>query len=84
MLATSPRFLADRIERPVVLVHGTHDRQAQYDHSVWMAEALKAKGKSYRFVTLESGDHQLSHLPYRKQVFELLQTFLTDNLGAAS
>jgi dipeptidyl aminopeptidase/acylaminoacyl peptidase len=84
LLATSPRFLADRIEKPVVLVHGTHDRQAQYDHSVWMAEELKAKGKTYKFVTLDRGDHQLSHLPYRKQVFELLETFLAQTAGGAS
>ncbi|MEI7536164.1 MAG: alpha/beta fold hydrolase [Comamonadaceae bacterium] len=84
LLATSPRFLADRIEKPVVLVHGTHDRQAQYEHSVWMADALKTKGKAFKFVTLDRGDHQLSHLPYRKQVLELLETFLAETAGGTS
>jgi dipeptidyl aminopeptidase/acylaminoacyl peptidase len=49
-----------------------------------MAEELKAKGKTYKFVTLDRGDHQLSHLPYRKQVFGLLESFLEDVIGGVS
>lgn len=82
--STSPNLLAASIEVPVVLVHGTYDRQAEYLHSVWMADALKAQGKKYKFITLDKGDHQLSHLPYRKQMFELLETFLVDTLGKAA
>lgn len=82
--ATSPRLLASRIEVPVVLVHGTHDRQAAFDHSVWMADALKEHGKRHQFIKLDRGDHQLSHLPYRRQVFELLESFLLDSVGRAA
>lgn len=82
--ATSPRLLASQIEVPVVLVHGTHDRQAAYEHSVWMADALKEHGKKHQFLKLDRGDHQLSHLPYRRQVFELMDSFLTGTLGRAA
>ena len=81
---TSPNLLAAKIEVPVVLIHGTHDRQAEYQHSVWMADALKANGKKYKFTTQDKGDHQLSHLPYRKQLFEQLETFLLETLGKAA
>jgi len=76
LLATSPRFLADKIKAPVVIVHGTLDRQADYRHSLWMAEALKARGKAHKFISLEGGDHQLSHQPHRIQLFKELEAFL--------
>jgi len=74
--ATSPNLHADKIKVPVVLIHGTQDRQAKYQHSVWMAEALKAAGKEYKFLTQDKGDHQLSHFPYRRQLFQELEAFL--------
>ena len=74
--ATSPCFHAGRIQVPVVLCHGTHDRQADYRHSVKMAEALKAAGKEHSFHTFDRGDHQLSHQAYRDQLFGHLEAFL--------
>ncbi|MDC8772911.1 S9 family peptidase [Roseateles albus] len=79
--ATSPRLQAARIEVPVVLVHGTLDRQAPYEHSVWMADALKAAGKDYRFISQDRGDHQLSHQPYQLQLLQELDAFLLKVLG---
>jgi pimeloyl-ACP methyl ester carboxylesterase len=81
LAATSPRLQADKISVPVVLIHGTLDRQAPYEHSVWMADALKAAGKDVRFISQERGDHQLSHQPYRLQFFQELDAFLLKVLG---
>ena len=74
--STSPCLHAGRIKVPVLLCHGTHDRQAEYSHSVKMAEALKAAGKEVGFYTFEKGDHQLSHQAYRDQLFGHLEQFL--------
>lgn len=79
--ATSPRLHADKVQIPVYMIHGTHDRQVPYQHSVWMAEALKAAGKPHEFVTLENGDHQLSHYPYRLRLFGDLEKFLAKTIG---
>lgn len=79
--ATSPRFHAEKIEKPVVIIHGTHDRQVEHRQSVWMAEALKAAGKPHEFVSLDKGDHQLSHYPYRLQTLTMLEKFLRQTLG---
>ena len=79
--ATSPCLHADRIQVPVVLCHGTHDRQAAYQHSVKMAEALKKAGKPHSFHTFEKGDHQLSHQAYRDQLFGHLEKFLAQVLA---
>lgn len=81
LAATSPRLHADKIAVPVVLIHGTLDRLAPYEHSVWMADALKAAGKDVRFISQERGDHQMSHQPYRLQFFQELDAFLLKVLG---
>jgi len=79
--ATSPRFHADKVKVPITLIHGTHDRQADHKHSVWMAAALKAAGKPHEFISLDRGDHQLSHYPYRLQLFTALENFLAKVLA---
>lgn len=79
--ATSPCNFAEKIKVPVVLVHGTHDRQAEYRHSVKMAEALKKAGKPHTFYSFEKGDHQLSHQAYGDQLFGHLEKFLAQVLA---
>jgi len=83
LLATSPRFHAAKIQVPVVLLHGTHDRNVDHRHSVWMAEALKAAGKPHEFISLDRGDHGLSHHAYRVRLFKALEVFLDRVLALA-
>ncbi|MEO3712669.1 S9 family peptidase [Roseateles flavus] len=79
--STSPVLHAQKIKVPVVLLHGTHDRQVDYKHSVKMAEALKKAGKVHSFHTFDKGDHQLSHQAYRDQLFGHLEKFLAQVLA---
>jgi len=37
---------ADRIHQPVLLIHGTLDMVAPWDHSIWMEQALRAAGNA--------------------------------------
>nr|WP_310000104.1 S9 family peptidase [Caulobacter segnis] len=60
LVAISPARLADKVEIPVLLIHGKDDTVVRYDQSQIMADALKKAGKPYAFVTLESEDHWLS------------------------
>lgn len=80
LIDTSPNRQVHKIQQPVVLIHGTQDRQAEYEHSVLMAKALKEAGKPHKFITQRLGDHQLSHLPYRLELFRELESFLDTNL----
>ena len=80
--ATSPCFQAHRITKPVYIVHGTLDRSVPYRHATRMVEALKAAGKPHVFVSQEKGDHYMSHLPYRKQTYAAMETFLAQHLKA--
>ena len=60
LAALSPARLADKVEIPVMLVHGKDDTVVRYEQSQIMADSLKRAGKPVEFVTLESEDHWLS------------------------
>jgi dipeptidyl aminopeptidase/acylaminoacyl peptidase len=79
--ATSPRRLAQQIQAPVLLVHGTLDRSVPFDQSEEMADALKSAGKRHRFVRQEDGDHHLSNQAHRTEFFRELEAFLQEHLG---
>lgn len=60
LAAISPARLADKVDVPVLLIHGKDDTVVRYDQSQAMADALKKAGKPVTFVTLEGEDHWLS------------------------
>lgn len=60
LIAVSPAKLADRVEIPIMLIHGKDDTVVRYDQSVAMADALRKAGKPVEFVTLNGEDHWLS------------------------
>lgn len=80
--ATSPRRLAAQIKAPVLLIHGTLDRDVPLEQGEDMADALKKAGKRYRFIKQEDGDHQLSNQAHRTQFFREMEAFLAEHLGA--
>lgn len=43
----SPRLSADRIDNPVLIIHGSEDRQVGVKHAHSLAEALEKAGKTY-------------------------------------
>jgi dipeptidyl aminopeptidase/acylaminoacyl peptidase len=77
---TSPRRLAAQFQAPVLLVHGTDDRSVPYAQSVAMDEALAKAGKPHQLVTLEGGDHFLSHAADRLRFYRELESFLAQQL----
>lgn len=82
--ATSPRYLANQIKAPVLLIHGTHDRSVDFTQGEMMDAALNAAGKPHRFISQEKGDHHLSIYEHRLQFFKELENFLAQNLGSAA
>jgi len=83
MRQTSPALLVEQIQAPVLLMHGKLDTQVDYEQSVIMADALKAAGKPYRFVSQDDGDHNLSTYRQSLEFFRELDAFLAENLGLA-
>jgi dipeptidyl aminopeptidase/acylaminoacyl peptidase len=54
----SPRFLADRIHDPVLILHGNQDSIVLLQESEWLAEALAQAGKrNFAFHVIAGGKH---------------------------
>lgn len=79
---TSPALQAERINVPVLLIHGTDDRTVPFEQAEAMDKALRRAKVPHRFVELEGGDHQLSRNSHRLTVFKELEDFLAQNMGA--
>jgi dipeptidyl aminopeptidase/acylaminoacyl peptidase len=56
--ARSPRFLADQIEAPLLILHGDKDSVVNVQESAWLAEALTKTGKTnFTFHIIKDGEH---------------------------
>lgn len=56
--ARSPRYLADRIRDPLLILHGDEDSVVLLQESQWLATALEAAGnRSFAFHVITGGKH---------------------------
>ncbi|MDO5035565.1 MAG: prolyl oligopeptidase family serine peptidase [Porphyromonas sp.] len=79
----SPLFRADKINTPLLLLHGDADTNVPYGESVQMYNALKILGKEVEFVTIHGEDHGIVN-PERKRTwtyttFAWFQRWLKDD-----
>jgi dipeptidyl aminopeptidase/acylaminoacyl peptidase len=79
LTAISPARLANKVEIPILLVHGKDDTVVPYVQSTLMADALKKAGKPVELVTLPSEDHWLSRGATRLQMLTSVVDFLEKN-----
>lgn len=82
--AESPALQAARVEVPVLLVHGTADRDVPLDQSERMDKALRGAGKPVRYVKLDGADHAFSRSSDRLLVYQELERFLAPHLGGTT
>lgn len=76
----SPYRNVDKINIPVLLLHGTKDRSVRYKQGKMFARRMKSKKKDIRFITFKDGDHHLSNEKYRIQFLKEVEKFLEKNL----
>ena len=62
----SPLFKADKINTPLLLLHGNADTNVPVGESVQMFAALKILGKTVEFVQVDGQDHHI--LDYSKRI----------------
>jgi dipeptidyl aminopeptidase/acylaminoacyl peptidase len=74
--AISPLKNADRINVPLLLIHGRDDTTVPYDQSAGLAKALQRARKPVQFVTLDKEDHYLSRSATRLQMLQSSVEFL--------
>jgi len=79
--ARSPRFIAQQIKAPLLILHGDKDSIVNPQESVWMAEALKAAGKkNFEFHIIKDGEHGFP-APQMDEMWRLTFEFLDRALG---
>jgi dipeptidyl aminopeptidase/acylaminoacyl peptidase len=79
--AGSPAEHADRFSAPVLMFHGTLDRNVSIEESRRMAERLTGAGKTNKLVTWEDLDHQLDDSSARATMLRTSNEFLRKSLG---
>lgn len=80
MNAVSPAKLADRVTRPILLIHGKSDDIVPIEQSEIMAEALEKAGKPHQFLVLEDSDHSYRSDADERKEYEAILDFLSTHL----
>ncbi|MEO1642885.1 MAG: prolyl oligopeptidase family serine peptidase [Pseudomonadota bacterium] len=78
--AVSPINFADRIVRPLLLIHPRDDRVVLYEETERMAEALDKVGVPYTLLTLEDSGHSWRSDEDERKEYETVLAFLTEHL----
>lgn len=79
--AGSPAANAGAFVAPVLMFHGTEDRNVDVGHARLMAERLRAAGKSVEYVEFEGLAHQLSDANARAEMLSKSDVFIRQALG---
>ena len=77
----SPLQQVDKINAPVLLVHGDKDWQVQIDQSKKMEAALKKNKKAHKAIYLTGAGHELNRKSDRVTLLQEVEAFLLKNLG---
>jgi dipeptidyl aminopeptidase/acylaminoacyl peptidase len=77
--AISPIKHLDRVNVPVLLIHGKDDTVVAYEQSEIMLKALKKANKPVELVTLKKEDHWLSRGETRLQMLKSSMAFIEAN-----
>lgn len=79
--AVSPVNFAEKIEIPILLIHGADDRVVLVNHSREMAEELEEHNKKFKYIELEDGNHHLSVQSHRIETLENMVNFFNEHIG---
>ncbi len=82
--ARSPRYHAESVKIPILLVHGEDDRVVDVEQSRNFYDDLKDLDKVVTYVELPNGDHHLSNQKNRHRFFKEMDAFLQRYLGPGS
>ncbi|HEY1587764.1 MAG TPA: DPP IV N-terminal domain-containing protein, partial [Polyangia bacterium] len=82
--ASSLLSYVDRLQRPLMLVHGTSDDNVYFFHTLKLSEALFRAGKQFSLLPLAGFTHMVPDPVVTKQLQTRVLKFLTDVLQAPS
>jgi dipeptidyl aminopeptidase/acylaminoacyl peptidase len=78
--ARSPAYLADRIQAPVLLIHGQEDWRADISHATRMRSALERAGKNVTWLALAGEGHGIYNEKNREEAYGTLLAFFGKHL----
>ncbi|HEY3215781.1 MAG TPA: DPP IV N-terminal domain-containing protein [Candidatus Eisenbacteria bacterium] len=73
---------ADRLERPLLVIHGTDDDNVYFLHSIKLCDALFRAGKSFEFLPLTGFTHMVADPLVTVRLYERIVEFFEQNLAA--
>ncbi|MEI7036236.1 alpha/beta hydrolase family protein [Fulvimonas yonginensis] len=79
--ANSPDKLADKIDVPVLLIHGEDDQRAPFAQAKAMRAALEAAHKPYEWMSKPGEGHGFYDEKNRVDFYNALQAFLEKHIG---
>ena len=79
----SPLEEVEKVNVPMLIIHGDVDQRVPIDHANKYLKALDKVGKPYKYVELEGADHFSNTLFYRHQIklYESIIDFLRNDCG---
>ena len=80
LAAISPITHVDKVQVPILLIHGERDEVVPEHQSEYMYDALKDADKDAEFITLDEGDHYMSSGKNRLQALKAIDAFITKHL----
>lgn len=81
MQERSPLYKADRVQGPILLMHGVHDQRVKVSQSLQMAEALRANGKKVELVLFDKAGHGFHRWQDNMIAYRKTEDFLSRCLG---
>lgn len=77
----SPINMADAIQKPVLLAHGSSDRVVSINHSKRMASALKSRKRDVTFMRFKKEKHGFDKVKNAVKFYDAVEAFLNRNIG---
>lgn len=78
--ATSVLTYAEKLEKPLLVIHGTADDNVYFMHSLRMSSALFRAGKHHEFLALSDFTHMVADPLVTKRLYGRIVSFFTSNL----
>ncbi len=80
----SPLYHADKLQSPLLIIHGRNDPRVKLDQSERMVAALRAAGKTVTFKSVADEGHGFQHWKNRTAMFRQVEDFFANCLGGRS
>lgn len=77
----SPVYQFERIQHPILFVHGDQDRRATMEHSLRMVELLNLEGVDAESIRLVGGGHGITNVDDAVMAYDKIADFLAKNLN---